>query len=388
MKASAIDRINGRMYNIVKIYTSVIVYLISYCEESIMNVGNNYFDNLEEFKKEYFGILSDEIPDFLLDYINTAEMQKQAGISVSCGTIYSKLFNRRKWFSSLDHSIGVALIIWNFTRDKKQTLSGLFHDIATPVFKHCIDFMNGDYEKQESTEELTTKIIRDSAEIMRLLERDGIKVEEICDYHIYPIADNDTPKLSSDRLEYTLSNGLGVFEELWTLEEVKEIYNNIEVQINENGTEELGFKDKKQAEKFVNTMSKLSNSYVTNRTLISMQFLADIMRKMSEQHLITKSDLYNVSEKEIIGKIESCEYGNISECFNKWKNATSVQESDVAVTDKYCKSLRGKLRYINPLVRVGNEYIRINEVSVEADKDIQNVLGFKKKEYACLDFNF
>lgn len=30
---------------------------------------------------------------------------------------------------------------------------------------------------------------------MDLLNRDGIKVEEISDYHIYPIADNDTPKL-------------------------------------------------------------------------------------------------------------------------------------------------------------------------------------------------
>lgn len=353
-----------------------------------MNFRNNYFDTLDEFKKEYFSILCDEIPDFLFDYINTAEMQKQAGISVSCGTIYSRLFNRRKWFSSLDHSIGVALIIWNFTKDKKQTLSGLFHDIATPVFKHCIDFMNGDYEKQESTEELTTKIIRDSKEIMRLLERDGIKVEEVCDYHIYPIVDNDTPMLSSDRLEYTLSNGLGVFEELWTIEEVKEIYNNIEIQRNENGIEELGFKDKKIAEKFVNNMSKLSNSYVTNRTLISMQFLADIMKKMSDYKLITKDDLYNFSEKEIIGKIESCQYANISECFNKWKNATSVQESDVMVADKYCKSLRGKRRYINPLVKVGNEYMRINMVSEEAEKNIQSVLGFKKKEYVCLDFNF
>ena len=69
-------------------------------------------------------------PEFLLDYINTPEMQKQAGISVSCGTIYSKMYNQM-WYSSLDHSVAVALIIWNFTHDKKQTLSGLFHDIAT-----------------------------------------------------------------------------------------------------------------------------------------------------------------------------------------------------------------------------------------------------------------
>ena len=69
------------------------------------------------------------------------------------------LFESEYFFSSLDHSIAVALIIWHFTHDKKQTLSGLFHDIATPVFKHCVDFFNGDYMTQESTEDLTTKII-------------------------------------------------------------------------------------------------------------------------------------------------------------------------------------------------------------------------------------
>lgn len=107
-----------------------------------------YFENLNEKIKEYFKILSPEIPEFLEEYIETKEMQKQAGISVSCGTYYSKLFPEiTLWYSSLDHSVAVALIIWNFTKNKKQTLSGLFHDIATPAFKHTIDFLNGDYEK-------------------------------------------------------------------------------------------------------------------------------------------------------------------------------------------------------------------------------------------------
>ena len=149
--------------------------------------------------KEYLKILSNEIPDFLNDYINTPQMQKLAGISVSCGTYYTKLFDKMVWYSSLDHSIAVSLIVWNFTKDKKQTIAGLFHDIATPVFKHSIDFMNGDYKKQESTEELTTQIISESKEIMSLLKRDGIKIEEVDNYHIYPIADNDTPMLSADR---------------------------------------------------------------------------------------------------------------------------------------------------------------------------------------------
>lgn len=348
-----------------------------------------YFENLDEQIKEYFKILSPEIPEFLEEYIETPEMQKQAGISVACGTFYSKLFPDIKlWYSSLDHSVAVALIIWNFTKDKKQTLSGLLHDIATPVFKHCIDFLNGDYEKQESTEELTTKIISESKEIMSLLNRDGINIEEVSDYHIYPIADNDTPKLSADRLEYTLSNGLGVRKTLWNLEEIKEIYENIEIQKNEEGIQELGFKDKKLAEKFVKNMSKLSSSYITNETKLSMQFLADIMKKMSEKNLITKKDLYNLSEKDIIEEIEKCEYDNISECFNFWKNTTKINESDVPVQDKYCVNIKGKMRYINPLVRVDNEFERIDKISEEAKQDIEKCLNYKTKKYAYLDFNF
>ena len=347
---------------------------------------NNYFEQLNGTIKDYFNILSDEIPDFLYDYINTPEMQKQSGISVSCGTYYSKLFNDRLWYSSLDHSVAVALIIWHFTKDKKQTLAGLFHDIATPAFKHCVDFMNGDYEKQESTEELTTEIISKSKEIMNLLIRDEIKLEEVSDYHKYPIADNDTPQLSADRLEYTLSNGLGVIEKLWGLDEVKRIYENIEIQTNEKGIEELGFKDKQFAEIFVKNMSRLSSDYITNETKLSMQFLADTMKKMSQKNLITKNDLYNLSEKEVIEKIKKCRYENVAKCFEIWENATEIGESDTPVDGTYCVSIKAKIRYIVPLVKEQNEYIRINKISERANENIDNCLNFKTKKYAYMSF--
>lgn len=333
--------------------------------------------------KEYLKILSNEIPDFLNDYINTPQMQKLSEISVSCGTYYTKLFDKMVWYSSLDHSIAVSLIVWNFTKDKKQTIAGLFHDIATPVFKHSIDFMNGDYKKQESTEELTTQIIRESKEIMSLLKRDGIKIEEVDNYHIYPIADNDTPMLSADRLEYTLSNGLGACKNIWNMEDVKEIYENIEIQKNEQGIEELGFKDIKIAEKFVKGMRILSNSYIDNKTKFSMQFLADIMKIMSSQNLITKKDLYELSEKEVIERIENCDYAEISQKFDMWKNAHEIKESDEKVKDKYCVSIDAKIRYINPLVNG----IRISEISEVAKEEIQKALEFKTKKYAYLDFD-
>ena len=348
---------------------------------------NTYIENITPMLKKYFHILSPEFPNFLLEYIQTPEMQKQGTISTSCGTIYSKMFERF-WYSSLDHSVAVALIIWNFTRDKKQTLSGLFHDIATPAFKHCIDFMNGDYAKQESTEELTKQILENSKEIMTLLNRDHIKLEEVCDYHLYPIADNDTPKLSADRLEYTLSNGLGAIKKMWDLKEIKEIYQDIGIQQNEEGIPELGFKHKELAEKFVNIMSKLSCEYVNNKTKYSMQFIADIMKKMYEQNLITKKDLYTLSEKEVIQKIENCPIENLSNCFKKWELSTKIQESDELVKDKYCVNIKVKQRYIVPLVEENKQFVRIDTISESAKKDIDSFLHYQPKKYAYLDFNF
>ena len=52
----------------------------------------------------------------------------------------------------------------------------------------------------------------------------------------------------------------GATEKIWGLKEVREVYKNIEVQENEEGMPELGFKDLEIAEKFVHAMSILSSA--------------------------------------------------------------------------------------------------------------------------------
>lgn len=339
----------------------------------------NYIDKLDKRVKEYFKVLEKDYPEWLNEYINTEALLKQQYISVTCGTIYSDLFESDFFYSSLDHAIAVALIIWHFTHDKKQTLSGLFHDIATPVFKHSVDFLNGDYMTQESTEDLTTTIISNSKEIMSLLKRDNIKIEEVDDYHIYPIADNDTPKLSSDRLEYSLSNALFTYN-LSTIEEIKELYEDLEIQINENGIEEISFKTKKLARKFVKITSKLSVIYRDDRTRYSMQLLADIVKKLNEDNLLTLEDLYNLKESEVIEMIENHEY---KEIFNTWKKAKKVKTSDVEPKDVYYVHHGAKVRYIDPLVN-GE---RISNICKIAKNMIDKNLSYDMTKYVYLDFN-
>ena len=68
--------------------------------------------------EEYYKILCPEFPNFLKKYIELPIMQRLSGIGLLCGTDWTSLYKNRFFYSRLDHSVGVALIIWNFTKDK------------------------------------------------------------------------------------------------------------------------------------------------------------------------------------------------------------------------------------------------------------------------------
>ena len=348
----------------------------------------DYFNSLNDEVKEYFKILSDEFPTWLIDYINTPEMQRIKGISLSCGTDYSACFNVGYWYSNLDHSVGVALIIWHFTHDKKATLAGLFHDIATPVFKHCIDFMNNDSEKQESTEDRTIDIISNSPSILALLKRDEISLEEVCNYKMYPIADNDSPRLSADRFEYNFSSGLS-FCRVWDLDKIKKVYNNVTILRNEEGIPELGFKDVSICEEYIDIVSRLWPAWVNDKDRAVMQFLADICSSMNIGGYLTIDDLYTLSEREVIEKIINCEDKYLSDSFKKFQKCKSVYTKEETDENNYKTNVKVKTRYLNPLVMNNGKIVRIYDVSKKSREQIDEYLKIPKGGYyTYFDFEF
>lgn len=247
--------------------------------------------------------------------------------------------------------------------------------------------MNGDSEHQESTEERTEQIIKNSKKIMDLLNRDGIKVEEISDYHIYPIADNDTPKLSADRFEYTFSNGIFLYD-AWDLDEVSIYYNDIVVLKNEEEIEELGFKTPQICKEYLHTILPIFANYDSDNNRTVMQFLADIVKSMNVKGYITIDDLYELSEEDVINKIKNCNDTYIKESFAKFQNATSVFSSKIPVDNKYCISVKGKKRYIVPLVQNNSKVCRINEIDEIANEEVENYLNLKRSKYTGFDFEF
>ena len=222
---------------------------------------------------------------------------------------------------------------------------------------------------------------------MNLLNKDNIKIEEVSDYHIYPIADNDTPLLSADRLEYTLSGGLYQVK-VFDLNSILKYYNNIIVTKNENNINELSFKDIKICESFIHDISKLWPRWIEDEDRLCMQFVADIIKSMNKKGYITVDDLYTLSESEVLQLIKTCDDSSIRNSFNLFENATrnSVYKSDFPNDKIYCTTVKGKKRYINPLVISNNKACRISNVSSQANNDINNFLNMKLHTYIGFDF--
>jgi len=346
--------------------------------------------------EEYYKILCPEFPNFLKKYIELPIMQRLSGIGLLCGTDWTSLYKNRFFYSRLDHSVGVALIIWNFTKDKTQTIAGLLHDVSTTVFSHVSDFRKGDALTQTSTEEPTTKMILSDSALCKLLESDGIEPKDVVDYHIYPIADNEIPSLSADRLEYMYPSGLAL-DGSWSFEEIAKTYNDLIILKNEENKEELGFKTIEMAELYCKKFCMIGHILQLNENKLSLQLLSQIMSKAVELDVLQEEDFMTLSESKIIEKIESfiskktlsMEEQKFATMYNTFRKMTKVEHTNQKLPEDeyFCVSLKVKQRYINPLVKVGSnsqQAKRLSEVSDFANKLIKDFLEYEDTKFGCV----
>ena len=332
----------------------------------------------------YVSIYTDKTPLLIRQLADTPEMKRLSGIGMHCGCEYTRdPFYRkaRGAYSRYIHSIGAANIIWNFTNDIRQAAAGLFHDIATPCFAHTVDFLNNDRLTQESTESKTRLFIEKSDCIMKLLDACDIITDEIEDYHKYPIADNDTPMLSADRLEYTLGNGYLV--QNLELTSIRAIYEDLIITSNESGTEELCFRSLEAARAFTEISLINSRRFSSDSNRFSMQYLADMLRSAIEKGVISSDVLYS-EESQVIQKLKnSSETSALWDCYTK---ISSVASSEQRLHNRYCVNIPAKKRYINPLVYTRETPKRIMDIDTGIRTEIEDFLAvdFDRWLYAVL----
>lgn len=296
---------------------------------------------------EYLNIYHAEVPVILQRLCETPAMQRLQKVGMNCGCEYTSFprFLRCGTYSRYEHSLGVGLIVWHFTHDEKQAAAGLLHDISTPVFAHVIDFLNGDHLTQESTELDTRAVIMRSPQIVDLLRQYGLTADKVCDYHRYPVADNDTPRLSADRLEYTIGNALHYgFADRKT---VQTMYDDLTVGKNEQGIDELMFRTRQTALLFARTALRCSKVYVSDEDRFSMEALANLLKDALLRGVLVRSDL-QTAEPAVIEKLLSDQKS--AAAWQTFRAYAVLHRSAVPQEEGLWYRVDAKKRHINPCV--------------------------------------
>lgn len=307
------------------------------------------------------------LPEVLEAAFSAPEMKRLQHVGMHCGCEYTSfpIFKNLASYSRYEHSYGVASIVYHFTQDLLASLAAAFHDIATPCFAHVIDFLHEDYEKQESTEQGTKEMILGSKEILSLLNQAGIDPQCVLNYHVYPIADNDSPKLSSDRLEYTLSNIINFGFAPKAV--AQHLYDDLIVSMNEAGEPELAFAHLEAAKEFGMLCLKTSSVYICKEDRFSMFALASLLKRAISQGVITEADLYK-DEPFLIGKLESD--STFAGYLRAYRGLSHVEAGEIGMRNYFI--IPAKRRYIDPFI-AGKK--RLSDMDSEFKKELETFLS-------------
>jgi hypothetical protein len=299
--------------------------------------------------QEYINFLG-PIPNFLEKYLSLRILTRLKKVGYFCGMDYasSDIYLFEYKISRFEHSLTTALLTWRFTKSKRQTLAALFHDVSTPCFSHVIDYMNKDYENQESTEEKTESILKNSKRLKELLQEDNLVLDDVLDFKNYTIVDNHRPKLCADRVDGIILTSLGWTKTL-NMSEVPNILNGLKIMINEDDEKEIGVTTPELANRLCDLNREIDIVCHSNEDNYMMELLAEITKYAIDKNYITYDNLYEYNEEKLMKLLCTTDDTALKIMINLFK---TVKLDEISI--KELPTL--KRRYINPLVN-GKRFI-------------------------------
>ena len=294
---------------------------------------------------KYYNKLLGNTPDFLTKYLKAPSLKRLKKVGYFCGMdkASDNIYDFPYYVSRYDHSLSVAKLTYMLSKDKKATISGLFHDVSTPCFSHVIDYMNKDYATQESTEEYTEKIIMKDKYLLKCLKEDNIKPKDIIDFKKYSIVDIDRPKMCADRLDGIILTAICWSKEITKKDQIKSIIEDITVYKNEDNKKEIGFKTLSIAKEVVKLNKNIDILCHSNEDNYMMELLSKITKLAIDNNLFSYDDLFTLTEDKIFNILDNSDNKEIQELLLKFYH---IEKDDIPET----KIDNIKPRIIRPLV--------------------------------------
>ncbi|MCR5787656.1 MAG: HD domain-containing protein [Bacilli bacterium] len=295
-----------------------------------------------------------ELPEFLHKYLYDPKLLRLKKINYFCGMNYASkdIYNFKENITRYDHSLTVCLLTYRLTKSKTEAIAALYHDISTPCFSHVIDYMNKDYDKQESTEDKTEEIMRDDLYLIKCLNEDGIDIDDVINFKKFSVVDCSRPKLCADRLDGIILTGIS-WVDIVTKEDIDEILDNITIYINEDNEKEIGFISKETALKVYEINKAIDKECHSDYDNYMMELLAHITKLLIDECYISYDDLYVYNEPQIYQIIEVI-------CNKKFKGKSELIIAGLMKIFKNIKKeevpameLNVKQRCVNPLLSTG-----------------------------------
>lgn len=289
------------------------------------------------------------MPLFLRKYFECPSLNRLMKVGYFCGMDFASksVYDFSEYISRFDHSLTTSLLTYKVTNDKTMTVAALFHDVATPCFSHVIDYMNEDYEKQESTEELTEDIIKNDKYLLKGLKEDNIDVDNIINFKDFSIVDNDRPKCCADRLDGVILTGIAWTKNV-TKDDIKKIINDVRVFKNEYNEDEIGFNNRDIVSKIIDVSESIDLYCHTNEDNYMMHLLANITKLSIDKGYITYDDLYSLNEVELFNILKKSTDKELLDKINLFENINIDSIPKIAIPNI-------KVRVLKPLVN-GKRY--------------------------------
>ena len=284
------------------------------------------------------------LPDFIVKYLKTPSLVRLKNIGYFCGMDYASkdIYDFSEYISRYDHSLTVFLIVYKLTNDRIKALAGLFHDIATPCFSHVVDYMNNDYEKQESTEEYTEYILKSDEYLCECLKEDAIDIEDIINFKKYTVVDNNRPKLCADRIDGVILTGIG-----WTKNisetDIYKIVDSMRIYKNEDNEDEIGFSSLEIAKKVLEINKSIDINCHSIEDNYMMMLLAKITKIAIDKEYVVYEDLYIYDEKSLFDLLKLQDDMELQKLIYEFENKQKCDIMKLELPNI-------KVRNLNPIV--------------------------------------